>query len=429
MRKINKIKNPKKELKNNLATVILISALVSLLIGSLAGYAVNKLVNEKNGRVLKTENGKLKNNENEVSKDLNGLKNEEHSVVSVVAKTSDAVVSIVVSKDVPQLNNFFIDPFFDNNFFNPFGLRQKPSSPEQKKEKKGKREIGGGTGFIVDQDGYIITNRHVVEDPDAEYTVIMNNGKKFKAEIIARDDLVDVAFLKIKTKEKLPTVELGDSNKLKIGQTVIAIGNSLGEFRNTVSRGIISGLKREVTAGDGLGQTELLDEVIQTDAAINPGNSGGPLLDLNGKVIGVNVAIASRAQNIGFAIPVSEITRIYQSVKEHGRIVRPFLGVRYVMLNETIKEDNNLPVENGALILRGAKQTDLAVMPGSPADKAGLEENDIILEIGGVKLDKKNTLAKVISQKNVGDEVTIKLLHQGKEKTVKVKLEESKEEN
>jgi serine protease Do len=241
---------------------------------------------------------------------------------------------------------------------------------------------------------------------------------------LATDSYFDIAVIKVEG-NNLPVVELGDSEKLKIGQTVIAIGNSLGEFRNTVSKGIISGLKRNVDAGDGRGRTETLEAVIQTDAAINPGNSGGPLLDLSGKVIGINVAMAQGAENIGFSIPVNEVKDIYQSVKTTGKIARPYIGVRYMIITDEFSKENNLSVDYGALIVRGERITDLAVIPGSPADKAGLLENDIILEVDGVKINEENDLSRIVRRKKVGDTLRLKILSKGKEKEVALVLEEA----
>jgi serine protease Do len=252
-----------------------------------------------------------------------------------------------------------------------------------------------------------------------------NDGEKMQAKVLARDSFLDVAFLKVDPKSDLPVLKMGDSEKLDIGETVIAIGNSLGEFRNTVSKGIVSGLKRNIEAGSSYGQSEVLEEVIQTDAAINPGNSGGPLLNLEGEVVGINVAMAQGAENIGFSIPVNQIKDIYQSVKTKGKIVRPYLGVRYVLLNEQIQEANNLSVDYGALILRGEAMSHLAVVPGSPADKAGLEENDIILEVDGEKITEKRGLAEIIRNKKVGEKVKLKVLKDGEEKNIEVVLEES----
>jgi len=255
--------------------------------------------------------------------------------------------------------------------------------------------------------------------------VLMNDETKYPARVLARVSLSDLAVLKI-DKQNLPTVELGDSANLKVGQSVIAIGNALGEFRNTVSTGVISGLARSVTAGGaGIGSEQLIN-VIQTDASINPGNSGGPLLNIAGQVIGINTAMAQGAQNIGFAIPINEVKNTIDSVKRNGRIVRPWLGVRYAMVNKEVADANKLPVDYGAIIVRGQNQTDLAVIPGSPADKAGLQENDIILELNGRKITEKNPLANIVAKLKPGDEITLKVLHQSKEKTVKIKLEEMK---
>jgi len=240
---------------------------------------------------------------------------------------------------------------------------------------------------------------------------------------LARDPAHDLAILKIDA-QNLPTVELGDSDSIQVGQSAIAIGNALGEFRNTVSVGVISGLARTVTAGGG-NFVEDLTNLIQTDASINPGNSGGPLLNIAGQVIGVNTAVAQGAQGIGFAIPINELKQSIDSVKQNGKIVRPWLGVRYVMLNETIAKQNNLSISQGALIVRGDTRTDLAVVPGSPADKAGLVENDIILAVDGKTLDdKNNNLADIVAAHKPGDEVTLKIWHKGDIKEAKVKLEE-----
>ncbi len=212
-----------------------------------------------------------------------------------------------------------------------------------------------------------------------------------------------------------------------MGQSVIAIGNALGEFRNTVSVGVISGLARSITAGDNSGKAEVLDHVIQTDAAINPGNSGGPLLDLKGKVIGVNVAVAQGSQNIGFALPINSVKGAIESVKESGRIIRPYIGIRYAAINAEMKEKNNLTVDYGILVKSGANQNELAVIPGSPADKAGIVENDIVLEVDGVKLDDQTNFASIIREKKIGQVINLKILHKGAEKNVSVVLEAAKD--
>lgn len=345
---------------------------------------------------------------------------EESAAISAVEKVAPSVVSIIITKDLSKIyqQRRPFSPFDD--FFNfgfPFGYGFEQSPPPQ-----GKRQIGGGTGFVVDADkGFILTNKHVVSDEEAEYSVLTNTGEEYSAQVIARDPFMDIAMVQVKGLKGVPAVELGDSDQLKLGQAVIAIGNALGEYRNTVTRGVISGIGRDIVAG-GAGQPERLKGVIQTDAAINPGNSGGPLIDLSGRVIGVNTAISREGQLIGFAIPINPVKRTITSVEEHGKIVRPFLGVRYILLNKAIAERNKLPVDYGALLVRGNDPTELAVVPGGPADKAGLEENDIILELNGVRIDEKNTLAELIQQYQTGDTVTLKIWHDGEEKEVSVTL-------
>lgn len=353
---------------------------------------------------------------------------EETATIQAVEKVSPAVVSIIVTKDLPIIEQYYSDPFGGNDFFRQFfgdSFGDFFGAPQYRQKGTEKREVGGGTGFVVSADGYIITNKHVVSDEEAEYTVLMNDESKHQAKVLARDPVNDIAILKIEAKN-LKAVIFGDSSKLKVGQSVIAIGNALGEFRNTVSTGVISGLARSVTAGGaGIG-SEQLTGVIQTDASINPGNSGGPLVNLSGEVIGMNTAMAQGAENIGFTIPINEVKNIYEGVKKFGRVVRPWLGVRYVQVTKSLSEENKLSVDYGALIVRGEKMTDLAVVPGSPADKAGLVENDIILEMNGQKIDEKNALSKSIGSFKPGEEVTLKVLSKGKEKSVKVKLEEMK---
>jgi len=342
---------------------------------------------------------------------------EDSATIEVVKKVSPAVVSIVITQDLSKIYNmtgpdiFPFDDFFDFDF--PFRFE----TPQ------GKQEVGAGTGFIISPDGLIITNKHVVSSEGAEYTVVMNDGNRYEAEVLDTDPFNDIALMKIEA-EDLTTVELGDSDILEIGQTVIAIGNTLGQYRNTVTRGVISGLSRTVTAGDSSGRSETLEDIIQTDAAINFGNSGGPLVNLGGQVIGLNTAINREGQLIGFAIPINQAKQAIESVKKYGKIVRPYLGVRYIILNKDIAEENNLSVDYGALIVRGSKDTELAIIPGSPADKAGLVENDIILEMNSQRIDQEHSLAKQIQKYNPGDTVTLKISHKGEEKTVQATLEE-----
>ncbi len=354
---------------------------------------------------------------------------EESQIINVVEKVNSAVVSIVITKDVPIIERYYenFNPFgFEDDFFKEFfggnGFRFR--IPYYKKKGTEKKEIGGGSGFFVSSDGLLITNRHVVSDKDADYTVLTNNGEKYDAKILAKDSTLDIAVLKVKGKN-FSYLEFGNSDLLKPGQTVIAIGNALGEFRNSVSVGVISGLCRSIIAGDSSGHSEFLEGVIQTDAAINPGNSGGPLLDISGKVIGVNVAVQRGAENIGFALPSNIVKNIVDSVKKYGEIVKPYLGVRYIQITKRLKEKNNLPVDYGALIIRGETIEELAVIPGSPADKAGIVENDIILEVDGIKLKSGKSLSSIIRQKQIGQKIILKILHKGKEKEVEVVLEKA----
>lgn len=357
--------------------------------------------------------------ENGKNIDTDSVLSQESFVISAVKKATPAVVSIIVTKELPVYENYFEQSPFDN-FFNIPDMFF--SVPKQRQNGTEKKEVGGGTGFFVTKDGLIVTNRHVVEDEKAEYTVLLSDGKKYDAKVLARDEVLDIAIVKVNG-NNFEYLELGDSDSISVGQSVIAIGNALAEFQNSVSVGVISGLSRSLTAGDASGNSELLEHVIQTDAAINPGNSGGPLLDLRGRVVGVNVAVARGSENIGFSLPINSIKSIVESVEQTGKIVRPYVGVRYIQINEQIKEKNNLTVDYGILVMRGESKEDLAVIPGSPADKAGILENDIILEIDGKKLDKEENFALLIREKKAGDTIKLKILSKGTEKTISLKLE------
>ncbi len=268
-----------------------------------------------------------------------------------------------------------------------------------------------------------------------DYTIVTTDEKEYQSEILARDPVNDVAILKVKNAKgrKFPILDLGDSSKVELGQDVVAIGNALGAFQNTVSTGVVSGLSRFITARDGLsGHTAELRGLIQTDAAINPGNSGGPLVNLDSRVIAINVAIVLGAQNIGFAIPVNNAKKDLADLKKYGRIVRPFLGVRYILINKALQEEFakrlniNLPVDHGALIIREPGVGDPAVVPNSPAAKAGLMERDIILEFNKIKITEKSSLQDLIQKCKPGDLAEIKILREDKIGTTTVKLEERK---
>ncbi|NCN52879.1 trypsin-like serine protease, partial [Candidatus Wolfebacteria bacterium] len=297
--------------------------------------------------------------------------------------------------------------------------------PDAKIDSRGMVEVGGGSGSIVDPNGIILTNKHVISDPHAEYAVLTNDGKKYKAEILARDPVDDIAILKIDAK-KLPAIKLGNSHKINLGEEVIAIGNTLGVFKNTVSKGIISGLSRSITAKTEPDKpiTELRG-LIQVDAAINPGNSGGPLVNMNGEVIGVNTAIVSGAQNIGFAIPINTAKKDLKDVAEYGRVRRPLLGLRYVSIDDNMKEKMNLPINHGAL-LTGRGPHHEAIIAGTPADKAGLKIKDIIIECNGEKITKEKTIQDFLEECSVGDILKTKVLRGEKELEIKIELAERK---
>lgn len=351
----------------------------------------------------------------------------EDSVERAVQRANPAVVAIVVSKEVPKYKTSYqqqADPFAQ--FFggqSPFGNLQIPVQTPDGTEKK---QIGSGSGFIVSSDGYIVTNRHVVADTTADYEVELTNGKKYTATVLARDAILDVAIMKI-TASGLSYLTLGDSDSLKLGQSVVAIGNALGQFQNTISVGVVSGLSRSITASGG-GVSELLDHVIQTDAAINPGNSGGPLLNLSGEVVGVNTAIVQGSQNIGFALPINSIKTVIDSVRKTGKIIRPYIGVRYQAVTPQLKVANNLSVDYGVIVKGDSSKNLLAVVPGSPADKAGIVENDIILEINDVKIDSDNDFAQTIRRYKVGTSLSLTILSKGNWKKVTVVLEAAPQE-
>lgn len=410
--------------RNDFLRQIAIPAVVALVTALLVGAGFLLWLRENPQSFAETFDSLLLQQKSEMSTSTPSLYSFETVVVDTVKKANPAVVAITISKNVPVYEQYFrnvpspFEDFFGDGFFN-FNI------PEIRQKGTEKREVGGGSGFLVSSDGYIVTNRHVVLDESAEYTVFMNDGKKHDAKVIARDPVLDLAIIKI-SGSGFPYLPFGNSDTLQVGQNVIAIGNALAEFRNTVSLGIVSGLSRSIIASDRRGNSEALDQLIQTDAAINEGNSGGPLLNLAGEVIGVNVAVASGAENIGFAISGNSVKGVVESVKQTGKIVRPYIGVRYTPITPEIKEKNKLAYDYGVLVQRGPEPGDLAVIPGSPADKAGIVENDIILEVDGIKLTEDRSLSSMIRTKKVGDTVRLKINHKGQEKTVSVILEETK---
>ncbi len=285
-----------------------------------------------------------------------------------------------------------------------------------------------GTGFIINAEGIIVTNRHVVPAGTTSVSVTLADGTRYdKVKVIGRTSQtspLDAAFLKISDLKgkKLNPVTLGDSSKMQVGDRVIAIGNALGQFQNTVTSGIISGYGRDVTAGDQTGTTtENLTDLFQTDAAINEGNSGGPLVNINGQVIGINTAVAGNANNIGFAIPVNDLKGLISGVLSTGKLEQPYLGVRYVSLTADLANQYNLNVTSGAYVVPSSNGQP-SIIAGSPAEKAGLAEKDIITKVNNLSIDQKTSLTAALSQFKVGDNVSLTVIRGGKTITLNTTL-------
>lgn len=288
-------------------------------------------------------------------------------------------------------------------------------------------QASAGTGIIIDKKGIIITNRHVIPEGINSVSVTLSDGTELEdVEVIGRtndNDTLDIAFLKVKdTKGKeLKPAKIGDSSTVEVGQSVVAIGNALGQFQNTVSSGIISGYGRSVEAGDET-SSETLQNLFQTDAAINQGNSGGPLVDIDGEVIGINTAIAGNAQNIGFSIPINDVKGLIASVKKDGKLLRPYLGVRYITLNDSLAAQNNLETKRGAYV-NSSDPAQPAIVSGSPAEKAGIKSKDIITKVDGDTIDERNSLISLLGKHSVGDKISITVVRDGKAQQLDVTLE------
>lgn len=317
---------------------------------------------------------------------------EENAVINVVEKVSPGVVAIGATQKV-------------YNPFNPFALPKNESSTI-------------GTGFVVSDKGIIITNKHVVSATNTKYSVVTKDGKKYEIKKIYRDPILDLAIVQIEEGGLTP-LEMGDSSKLKVGQTVIAIGNALGKFTNTVTTGVVSGVGRQVQAGDPyLGSYENLEDLIQTDAAINPGNSGGPLLNSAGQVVGVNVATTEGAQNIGFAVPITAVKKIVDEFIQKGTVSRAFLGIQYRFISRDVALMNEVP--QGAYIQE--------VVSESAADKAGLRVGDIITKINGQNIDSENKISDTIAGKKVGDSLNLTVWNDKQERQATANLQELPEQ-
>ncbi len=339
-------------------------------------------------------------------------------IIRVIKKVMPAVVSIVISKKLEDVKKEMPKVV-------PGSAQTPPAIPDEMVDARGMVRIGGGSGFIVQQNGVILTNKHVVSEPGGEYLVILNDNRKFPAVVLARDPIDDIAILKINA-AGLPTVTLGDSSNIELGQDIVAIGNALGLFRNTVSSGIVSGLARSIRAAPDPAQpVQDMRGLIQIDAAINPGNSGGPLVDMKGRAIGINAAIVYGAQNLSFALPISAAERDLHDLKTHGRIRRPLLGLRYIIVDENLQSKMKLPVDHGALVSSHGPQRD-AIVPGSPADKAGIRDGDIIVACNGEELTEQKTIQDFLENAEVGDVLRLKILRDGKTIEVAVTLAERK---
>jgi serine protease Do len=370
---------PPRKPRLQLSTIFLIIAL-----GIIVAAGLYQL---KNNGYLKLPN-KLGSVQSPITTENKTILKEENAVIDVVDKTSDSVVAIGISQAV-------VDPF------EPFSLPTRQESTI-------------GTGFVVSDKGIIVTNKHVVADSNGKYTVVAKNEKKYDVKKIYKDPILDLAIVQIDAVGLKP-LDLGDSSQLKVGQTVVAIGNALGQFTNTVTTGVVSGLGRKVVAGDSFGgNLESLDNLIQTDAAINPGNSGGPLINSSAQVIGVNVATSSQAQNIGFAIPINSVKQIVNEFITTGKVSRPYLGVSYRFISKDAALLNDVP--QGAYIQQ--------VIADGPADKAGVQQRDIITKINGKAIDSEKAISETISGLKIGDRVQLTVYRDNKEITLTAILDE-----
>ena len=326
------------------------------------------------------------------STDGNSANFVEGSIADVAEKVSKSVVSIVTSTKTTD--------FFGQSY----------------------SSAAAGTGIIVTTDGYILTNKHVISGASA-VTVVLDDGTTYEnVKIVATDPLNDVAFLKVENVSDLTAATLGDSKTIAVGQQVIAIGNALGEYQNTVTSGIVSGTGRSVVASDGSGTTtESLSDMIQTDAAINSGNSGGPLVNAAGEVIGINTATSTSAENMGFAIPISSVKGMLTQLTETGSAKRTYLGVYVVEITAAIAKSYNLPVSEGAYIYSSSNYS--AIVSGGPAAKAGLKDKDIVTKVNGVSVGAAGSLTNLIGEYKPGDTVQLTVIRDGKEIAINVTLE------
>nr|MDD3720561.1 trypsin-like peptidase domain-containing protein [Candidatus Gracilibacteria bacterium] len=385
--------------KLNYTILSIIIILCSLTSGVIGSVVVVKYLGEYVG--IKTVVPEIVKQETTKTEKITSVISLQNDITKIVKDISSSVVSIIIKKDLTVYRQ------------DPFGFFQTPIGTVKSK-------VGGGTGFFISKDGKIITNKHVVSDPNAEYTVIANDGTEYDAKILATDPITDLAILQINLdKIYTPLDIIGDNDELNVGQFVIAVGNSLAEYQNSVSLGVLSGKNRNISD-----DTIKLSGLLQTDAAINPGNSGGPLINLEGKVIGINTAIVSGAEGLGFSIPLTQnrIDYMLRSIQTYGAIKKPFLGINYIINSPGIQKELGLKVNYGAYI----SETPNSVVQGSGADKAGLKAGDTILEADGEKINLDNTLSSIIQTKIPGDTIKLKVMNKkGDERDVELTLGES----
>lgn len=278
---------------------------------------------------------------------------------------------------------------------------------------------GAGSGIVLTSDGYILTNKHVVSG-SSTLSVTTSDGTVYdNVKVVGTDPLNDLAFVKVGGVTNFSPATIGDSSSIRIGQKVVAIGNSLGEFQNTVTSGIVSGTGRPISASEG-SSVETLTDLIQTDAAINPGNSGGPLVNLSGQVIGINTAVAQDAQSIGFSIPINSAKGVIKNLQKTGKVERSYLGVNYLTITPEVANEYSLPVKKGAYVIAKSGQS---IISGSPADKAGIKDKDIITKVGDLEVGEKGNVSSLIAEYTVGDTVQLTIIRSGKTMTLKVTLD------
>lgn len=378
--------------------LVLLCSVMSLVFGGLGAWLVGSVYPNMIARSNIGENVNAK-----IAPQIVNLIEEESATIHVVDEVTPAVVSVIARKSRGDV----IKSFQDQQVPSDLIFSDTMLSDDEAKQMV---DVSSGTGFFVSQDGYILTNRHVIDVSGSNLFIVTNDGKELPATLIDTDPILDIAILHVDGKG-YPVVSLADSDQIRIGQTVIAIGNTLSEFRNTVTKGVVSGINRHVTAGFAVSGSEVIEKAIQTDAAINPGNSGGPLINLLGDVIGVNTAVSIDGQAVAFAIPINQVKRAIEDVKTSGRIRRPWIGIHYTLIEP---DAGSSTFKLGAKIVKGENDQEAAITKGSPADVAGLKEGDIMIAVDGTSFTQGKALAELISLHHPGDQIVIQYLRGGK---------------